>query len=44
MGLVHPVLVPLDPCVGGDEDQAGNDNVYRQLAPEFCENENVVLG
>jgi len=33
---VLPVLVPLDPGVGRSEDQAGNDEVDGELAPEVC--------
>lgn len=36
MGLVLPVLVPLDPGVGGSEDEAGDDDVEGEFAPEFC--------
>jgi len=31
-----PVLVPLDPGVGGSENQAGDDEVDGELAPEVC--------
>jgi len=36
MSLMLPVLVPLNPGVGGCEDQAGDDDVEGQFAPEFC--------
>lgn len=37
-----PVLVPLNPCVGRGEDQAGNNDVDREFAPEFCRKTNVL--
>ena len=36
-----PMLVPLDPGVGGSEDQAGNDEVNGELAPEVCGGDRV---
>ena len=36
MRLVLPVLIPLHPGVGGGEDEAGDDDVEGEFAPEFC--------
>jgi len=36
VSLMLPVLIPLNPGVGGGEDEAGNNDVEGEFAPEFC--------